>query len=74
MSMDYIRRTYGVPARRGDRIIYGGITAPIAGTITMADGAYLRVRFDGWKKSVRLHPTWRITYLPSEQNGLPQLP
>ena len=31
MSMDYVRTTYGVPARRGMRVMvcYSGVTGPI---------------------------------------------
>jgi hypothetical protein len=57
--MDYIRAAYGVPAKRGGRIQYRGQL----GTITGADGGYLRIRLDGEKRSKRFHPTWLIEYL-----------
>ena len=49
MSMDYIRRTYGVPAKRGGMVRYtntdnGAVTE---GRITGARGPWLRVRFPG---------------------------
>lgn len=40
MSMDYIRKTYGVPAKRGGRVIYTGsaLHKAIGGTIKSARG------------------------------------
>lgn len=70
--MDYIRRTYGVPARRGLRFLFiGGNPDPEsddkvktrAGTIVGSRGQYLRVRMDGEAHIRTLHPTWRIEYL-----------
>jgi hypothetical protein len=63
MSMDYIRRAYGVPAARGGRVIYtdeAGRAWP--GVITSARAGCLVVRMGG-RGWVRLHPTWRVTYL-----------
>jgi hypothetical protein len=58
MSMAYIRRTWGVPAKRGMRIVYCGKT----GVITGASGPHLRIRLDHWKRSRLFHPTWEIEY------------
>jgi hypothetical protein len=33
MSLDYIRKTYGVPAKKGARVEYTGGKAPQFGTI-----------------------------------------
>ena len=63
MSMDYIRRAYAPKAKRGGRIEYTGDGVAERGTITGADGHYLRVRLDGLKRSGNFHPTWRIKYL-----------
>jgi hypothetical protein len=67
MSLDYIARTYGVPAKRGQRVRYTGDKGPTAkpreGSITRADGAYLRIRMDGDSFSNIYHPTWEIEYL-----------
>ena len=68
MSMDYIRRTYGVPARRGSRVLYTGGGIDEYGTIISSKGGRLRVRLDlpslrGKKITYTLHPTWRIEYL-----------
>lgn len=67
MSMEYIRRTYGVPAKRGTRIRYtdpGGVTW--TGRITSARGQYLRVLVDdrvpGYRRRLLLHPAWQVTY------------
>lgn len=54
MSMGYIRKTYGVPVKQGIRVTldFDGQK----GVITSADGAYVRVKLDGEKRSVRVHP------------------
>lgn len=63
MSMEYIRKAYDVPAKRGGRVEYTGEGTPEHGTITGADGHYLRVRMDGTKYAGNYHPTWRMAYL-----------
>ena len=67
MSMDYIRKTYGVPAKRGARIAYTGsvILGRVFGTIVGTQGAYLRVRMDDGHpgERVTMHPTWHVEYL-----------
>jgi len=62
MSMEYIRKTYKVPAKRGGRIKYTGSNKPMLGTITSATN-YLRVRMDSEKRRFVLHPTWKVEYL-----------
>jgi len=57
--MDYIRRTYQVPAKRGGRIKYKGKL----GTITGSRGGYLRIRLDGESWINSYHPTFAIEYL-----------
>jgi len=70
MSMDYIRRYYGVPAKRGGRIAYtGSKNCVVTGRITGSDGQYLLIRLDGEKKSFRYHPTWELTYLTEAPDG-----
>ena len=71
MSMEYIRKTYGVPARRGARVEYFPDKvghAPWRGTITSASGGYLHIRRDGDKHTypADFHPEWGLTYLDSE--------
>lgn len=58
MSMEYVRRTYGVPAKRGARVTADGRP----GAITSADHR-LRILLDGDKHPTIWHPTWRIDYL-----------
>lgn len=80
MSLDYIRRTYNVPAKRGMRVRYtdghGGIWN---GRITSARGAHLRVlvddRVDGYRGRLILHPTHNVEYMHSnaEFSGATQL-
>lgn len=57
-SLDYVRAMYGVPARRGGRVVADGQP----GTIARADGASLLIRIDGEKHLSRWHPTWRMQY------------
>jgi hypothetical protein len=61
--MDYVRRIYGVPAKRGGRVTYTGSAdgKPRRGTITSADHRLL-VRLDGDKHPSAFHPTWELTY------------
>jgi hypothetical protein len=37
------------------------------GTIVAFDQQYLKVRFDGAPRSIRLHPTWEVEYLRSRE-------
>ena len=68
MTMEYIRKTYSVPARRGGRIEYTGGRTPLYGTIKSARGARLSVLLDGSKHPLLYHPTWQVRYLtPTEQ-------
>jgi hypothetical protein len=75
MGMDYIRRTYGVPAKRGGRIQYDGghpDEGPKCGTITSAtNSGHIRVRFDGERRTYKLHPTWAVAYMkpPNQKIG-----
>ena len=58
-AMEYIRKTYGVPAKRGGRVELRGVSA----TIKSAQGGRLRILKDGEKHIVIVHPTWEIKYL-----------
>lgn len=62
-QFDYVRETYGVPAKRGMRVTMNGKP----GVITGASGQYVLVRFDGQKNSSRCHPTWEMNYEPEKQ-------
>lgn len=68
MSMEYIRRIYNVPAKRGGRVEYQPEKVghePWQGTIVSADDVYLRIRRDGdgCTYPAFFHPTWNLTYL-----------
>ena len=63
MSMEYIRSTYGVPAKRGAVITYTGNTTPQTARIVGSTHGLLRVRFDGSRAIVSLHPTWMVEYI-----------
>ncbi len=67
-SFDYIQKTYGVPAKRGQRVRYqpeGAGKEPWEGVITSAEGHYLNIRRDGDTKTypAPFHPTYGLTYL-----------
>lgn len=64
-SLDYVRRVYGVPAKRGMRVVADGQP----GVITSGDGAHIRIRLDGEKHSAPWHPTWRIDYGDGVDHG-----
>lgn len=66
MSAAYIRNPYGVPAKRGGRVI----THHGPGTITSFDIQYLRVRLDEKSKrsTSQCHPTWCMRYLDTHGN------
>ncbi len=56
MSADYVRRTYGIDYRTGERVVVDGKP----GVIVSFPDQYLGVRFDGEKRTSRCHPTWRV--------------
>lgn len=73
MSLDWIRRNYIVPARRGARIAYeGGIGAPRYGTVVGARQQYLKILMDGDRKPGLYHPTWSIRFLDATAPEVPR--
>lgn len=66
MSIDYIRRQYSVPAKKGGRVEYTGNDKPEFGTICGAQGAHLTIRLDGMKHTMPYHPTWKLRYLDAD--------
>ncbi|WP_280320047.1 hypothetical protein [Nocardia wallacei] len=73
MSLEYIRRTYDVPAFQGGRIKYTNpYNAAIFGTIIGADDAWLKVRIDGARTVAGLHPTDGIEYLGAPTGSCPE--
>lgn len=66
MSMDYVRRTYGVPAKRGGQVAYRTKHRARIGRITKADHR-IYVRFEDARFSVPIHPAdEHLTYLPPD--------
>jgi hypothetical protein len=63
MSIDQIRKQYGVPAKRGGRVEYTGGKSSNLGTITGTSGPHLLILLDGSKHSMPFHPTWEVRYL-----------
>lgn len=65
MSMQWVRDTYKVPAKRGGRVRYQWTKRTATeGRITRATN-YVHVRFDGERQVYRIHPTDdALTYLP----------
>ncbi|MEM1297404.1 MAG: hypothetical protein AAGH89_18710 [Verrucomicrobiota bacterium] len=61
--MNYIRRAYGVPAKRGGRVRYTGSGDSRLGTIKSAKHGYLRILLDGDRWPGTFHPTWELEYL-----------
>ena len=76
MSLPYIRRTYGVPARRGMRVRYTDGDGVIwNGTIKSARGPHLRALVDdrvpGYRGRLILHPTDSIEYIQDAMKAIP---
>jgi len=69
MSMEYVRKYYGVPAHRGGRVIYTGDKIPKFGTITSSTRGRINVRFDGDSNVCHLHPTWEVEYQEGSRNS-----
>jgi hypothetical protein len=67
MSIEWIRKTYKVPAKRGGRVEYSGDHPPQLGTICGASGGHLSIRLDGVKHTMPFHPTWKLRYLDEPQ-------
>jgi hypothetical protein len=63
-TMEYIRKAYNVPAKRGGRVCVDWYGIPYLGRITSATvGGRLRVRIDGERRPCIFHPTHKIEYL-----------
>ncbi|BCH20153.1 hypothetical protein [Mesorhizobium sp. L-2-11] len=67
MSIEWVRKTYGVPAKRGGRVEYKGEGKPELGTICGASGGHLSIRLDKAKHPMPFHPTWKLRYLDQVQ-------
>jgi len=65
--MEWVRRNYGVPAKRGGRVGYTGDGVPKLGTIVSATtSGHLKVELDNQHRSIKLHPTWKLRYLDAD--------
>jgi hypothetical protein len=63
MSFDFLNKSYGLNIKRGTRCTYTGEGDAKHGSVTSAQGGYVRIRFDGDKRSMGpFHPTWQLTY------------
>ena len=69
MSMEYIRRTYNVPAKRGGSVKFTDRNGKQwIGKIKSAAGHRLRVCFPDFPRArAIMHPTWNIEYLDGEE-------
>lgn len=59
LSFEYVRRYYGVPAKRGCRVVWDGKP----GRLTSGNGHYVRVLLDGERRPRIVHPTWHMEYV-----------
>jgi hypothetical protein len=71
MTMEYIRRTYGVPAKRGMMVTICGDGVHFQARIVGSRGQYLRLWIAGGKRSHLYHPTDSITYPTHQIHGGP---
>ena len=58
MTAAYVRRYYGVPAKRGMRVVADGKPGLIVGF----SDQYIRVRLDGERVVRNWHPAWHMEY------------
>lgn len=80
MIMQYIRDTYGVPAKRGGRLIYTDCDGvKFYCTIKSAtNSGHLKVLVDdrvvGYRGRMKLHQTWNVEYIHSTAQSTPTTP
>lgn len=63
MGIQWVRDTYGVPAKVRGRVEYSDQGKSYLGTITGTRGPHVLVRLDHAVCSRPFHPTWHLTYL-----------
>lgn len=63
-QMERTRKWYGVPAKRGMRVLYTGCGKKEFGTIRSAKDCRLNVQLDGLKHTMPFHPEWELQYEP----------
>lgn len=66
MTISQIRKTRGVPAKRGMRVYYRHEDR--FGVIKSAKYGYLMILLDGDKWPKAFHPTWKLNYLDGDDN------
>lgn len=74
MSMEYIRRTYGVPAKRGMTVTICGDGVRFQARIVGSRGQYLRLWIPGGKRSHLYHPTDALEYPAAASGKTPNAP
>lgn len=64
-NYEYFRNQYGVPARRGAPVRFGGRS----GKVTATCGSYVIIKFDDEKYGSRgrYHPIWNMEWLEQEE-------
>ncbi len=62
-GMDYIRKTYRVPAKRGSKVFFEHI-GKVCTIASAASGGRLIIKDDDGKRYL-VHPTWQMDYLPT---------
>lgn len=62
-DMDWVRKAYDVPAKRGMRVKYTGEGRDELGTIKSASNGRLNIQLDGVKHTMPFHPRWKLEYL-----------
>lgn len=67
-GMIYIRNAYGVPAKRGMKVLYKDMAPdPCPGVIRSAKGGKLLIQLEGRPNPTAFHPQDpNLTYLPKE--------
>ena len=70
MGIEQVRKSRGVPAKRGGRVRYTGSGRVQYGTIKSAKHGYLKILLDGDKWPKTFHPTWELEYLDANGEGL----
>lgn len=71
MTMAYVRKSYGVPAKRGmivETNYAGDKAAKKKGVVTSATH-HVMVRFEGWNFSIPCHPT-ELTYFDKDNKEI----
>jgi len=62
--MEYIRKTYGVTAKRGGKVKFVTRSGTVwLGHIRSAENGRLRVKFEGMDYVSTIDPVWNLEYL-----------